>query len=199
MYRDKSRLVPIVLAIVVAIVAIIALVSLGRAVLNRNGSSQVVDDTASRALLTNEADRSVRMKVRGPIVADEDFRSYEVEISPIGRSMTVYGGYSKQVIEAERLVNNTQAYTEFIYALSRAGFTKEKVLKEEVDAEGACATGRFYTFQLLQAQSVIKEYWTSSCRGLTGSFGGDAVLIRNLFEKQIPKSRELLRGVKLTS
>src|SRR5690606_13468861 len=106
MYRDRSKLLPIALVAIVAVVAIIAMVSLGRALLNGGDKDEVVDDSANRALLTTEMDRSVRMTVRGPIVAEEDFRSYEVEISPIGRRMSIYEGYQKEILDANRLTNS---------------------------------------------------------------------------------------------
>jgi len=37
----------------------------------------------------------VSLSVRGPIVADEDFRSYEIVISPNMRELSVYEGYKK--------------------------------------------------------------------------------------------------------
>lgn len=197
MYRDRSKLLPIVLVAVIAIIAIVAMVSLGRALLNRGDTTEVADDPAKRALLTTEADRSVRMSVRGPIVAEEDFRSYEIEVSPISRRMTVFQGYQRDTVETERLSNNTEAYTEFVNALSRASFTSEADVEDPSDVEGACANGRLYTFELLRAQSVIEEYWITSCRNVPSSYKGEAVVIRDLFLEQIPNHRELLKDIDL--
>ncbi len=198
MYRGKSKVLPIILMIIVAVVAIIAMVSIGRALLGRGSQSAPVEDPASRALLNTEIDRSVRMTVRGPITANEDFRSYEIEISPIGRRMTTYRGYNNQVIDDVRLGNSTEAYTELVNALSLANFTKTASSAVGVDEiAGVCATGRVYTFTLLQAQSSVKQLWTASCRGVDGSFEGNAVLVRDLLQGQIPTSRELLRGTNL--
>ena len=198
MYRGRSNLLPVIVLVVVAAVAIIGMVSLGRLLLRGGGNDQVANDAATRALLNTEADRSVSMNVRGAIVADEDFRSYEIEISPIVRRMTLYKGYSNEIIEAVRLPNSTEAYAEFVNALNLANFSDEAELPEGLgDTEGVCATGRLYTFSFLQAQSVTDQTWITSCRGLAGSFGGDASLARKLFEAQIPNSRELLRSIDL--
>ena len=197
MYRGRSNLLPVIVLVVVAAVAIIGMVSLGRLLL-RGDNDQVANDAATRALLNTEADRSVRMNVRGEIVADEDFRSYEIEISPIVRRMTLYKGYGNEIIDAVRLPNSTEAYAEFVNALNLAGFSDEAELPEgQGDTEGVCATGRLYTFSFLQAQSVTDQTWITSCRGVTGSFGDDASLARKLFEAQIPNSRELLRDIDL--
>lgn len=196
MYRGRSKLLPVVLVAIVAVVAIIAMVSLGRALLGGDDRNEPVDDSANRALLNTEADRGVRMTVRGPIVGDESFRSYEIEVTPIGRRMTIYQGYQREVLENERLDNSTAAYTEFVNALSRAGYTEEAEESDAIDdTEGACATGRLYTFERLQAQSVTGELWTTSCRQIAGSFRGNAVLIRDLFQDQIPNSQDLLREI----
>src|SRR5690606_11253357 len=102
------------------------------------------------------------------------------------------------ILDANRLTNSTAAYTEFVNALSLAGFTEEAERSDEEEPasmEGMCATGRLYTFELLQAQSVVRELWTTNCRQIPGTFRGDAVLIRDLFLDQIPNSKELLRDV----
>lgn len=198
MYRGRSRLLPIILIIVVIVVAIFAVVAVGRAFLGRNGQTAPVDDPVNRALLTTDADHSVRMIVRGPIIADEEFHSYRIEVSPIARRMTTYRGYQDQVIENKRFSNSTTAYSEFVHALARAEYTKSVELTEEQDDNrGICSDGRLYTFEILQAQSVVKTLWTSSCRNVQGSFRGDAPHIRSLFLKQIPESNMLLREINL--
>jgi len=196
MNRGKSKILPIVLLAIIAVVTIIIMVSIGRSLLNRGTQEKVVDDSSSRALLATEADRSVRMSVRGPIVANENFRSYEIEVSPIGRRLTTHKGYLGEIIEDNRLENNNEAYTEFVNALNRAEFTKLAEVSEEIkETEGLCATGRLYTFEILQAQSVVKKTWASSCRDIPGSFRGDAVLVRDLFQDQIPDGKKLLRDL----
>lgn len=198
MYRGKSKIIPIILMVIVAIVAIIALVSIGRAILNRDTQPEIAEDPASLALLNTEMDRSVRMRVRGPITADEDFRSYEIEVSPTSRRMTTYKGYNNQVIDDVRLPNSTEAYTELVNALSLANFTKTSQSAAGIDTiQGVCATGRVYTFELVFAQSPTKQLWAASCRGVDGSFKGNAALVRDLLQGQIPTSRDLLRGLNI--
>ncbi len=198
MYKGGSKLLPLILVIIVTIVAIIAMVSVGRALLNRNASDVVVDDFASRALLEANVDSSVRMTVRGPIVADEEFNSYQIQISPSERRMTTYEGYQGQVIEQRQASNTMRGYEEFIHALDRVGFTNEERSNNTLDdVRGVCASGRLYTFEILQAQSVVKELWISSCRAVPASFGGNATASRDLFLKQIADSSTLLRDLNL--
>lgn len=191
-------MLPVVLAVVVIVVAIFAVVAVGRALLGRGEPMAPADDSATRALLRTDNDRSVRMSVRGPIVADEEFNSYVIEVSPIARNMTTHQGYQGRVIESERFGNSAGAYGEFVHALGKVGFTNEVELPEEQeDTRGVCAGGRLYTFEILQAQSVVKSLWTSSCRQIPGSFRGEAVQARDLFLKQIPDSNTLLRDISI--
>src|SRR5690606_38888812 len=111
MYKGGSKLLPVALVVIVTIVAVIALVSVGRALIGRNDQTDVVEESpAAQSLLVADVDRSVRMTVRGPIVADEEFNSYQIEISPTERRMTTYKGYQGQVIDTKRLGNSTDAY-----------------------------------------------------------------------------------------
>ena len=199
MYRGESRLLPAILIIIVTIVAIFALVTLGRAIFSRNSGQVEADDSAKRALLTTDPDRSVRMTVRGPIVSDEDFRSYTIEVSPISRRMTTYSGFENTQLDNKQFDNNTEAYTEFVNALQRAGFTKGTVtsIDNEENMRGICAGGRLYTFELAQSQSLSQQLWTTSCRNTTGTFRGAAADIRTLFLRQIPGSSDMLRSIDL--
>ena len=187
-----------VLLLIFVVVAIIGLVALGRLLLG--GTTQTrKDDPATKALLTTDADYSVRMTVRGPIVADEDFRSYTVTVSPSGREMTSFAGYDTRTIDNVALSNNTDAYTQFVGALNRASFSTGRTLSDTANnTDGVCATGRLYTFEILEAQSTVSKLWTTSCSGGSGSFRGDASAVRTLFLRQIPTSNDVLRAINLS-
>lgn len=199
MYRGNSRILPTIIVLAVIVVAVIALVAAGRALFRGGDQLQPVDDSASRALLGTDADHSVRMTVRGPIVAEENFRSYQVEIGPSSRRLTTYRGYMDQVIDNKQYINEMAGYVEFVHALDRANFLKEANLKDEMDdTRGICANGRLYTFEVLEAQSPVKSLWTTSCNKAPSTFKGNAAGIRDLFLRQIPDSREVLRKVDLS-
>lgn len=199
MYRGNSRVIPVVLLLIFVVVAIFGLVVLGRLLLG--GSAQPLkDDPTTKALLTTDADYSVRMTVRGPIVADEDFRSYSVTVSPTGREMTSSAGYDSRTVDNVALSNNTEAYTQFVGALNRASFSTGRTLSDTANnTDGACATGRLYTFEILEAQSTVSKLWTTSCSSGSGSFRGDASAVRTLFLRQIPTSNDMLRAINLPS
>lgn len=198
---DKKRTIPIIIVIIIVIVAVAALVSLTRAIFfsgttERGTSSQT--DTSEEALLSTAVGRSVRMTVRGPIVADEEFHSYQITAASSRRNLTTYVGYLNAVVSDTSLGNNIPAYEEFVYALNRADFMKGTELTgEKNDTRGICATGTLYKFEVLKDNSPVKKLWTSDCRGSGGSLDANVKQITKLFTAQIPNADELTSKIGL--
>jgi hypothetical protein len=200
MYKSSSsRVVPIVLILIVVAIAIAVLVSVGRAIFGGNSSQDTSKvDLGAESLLNTAVDRSTRMTVRGPLVADESFRSYQIAIDSSSRRLTTYSGYLDQTIESVQLGNNTRAYEELVYALSRANLmTGTELDGDKDDTRGICATGRVYEFEVLQGNSVIKRLWTSTCEGSPGSLEASVAQVQKLFTNQIPDAQKTLTNIKL--
>jgi hypothetical protein len=199
MYRgNASRLIPIVLVLIVVAIAIAALVSLGQAIFGGGQSSQTQPDVGHQALVSTDANRSVRMTVRGPIVADENFHSYQVMVAPAMRTMTTYTGYLDQILSTKQLDNNVNAYEQFVYALDKANMMQgDELTGNKNDIRGVCATGDVYEFEVLQDNSAVKRLWTSTCKGSPGSFKASASQVQTLFLNQIPENKTLLKAVDL--
>jgi len=199
MYRgNSSRVFPIIVVLIVVALLIAALVSVGRAIFGGDQTGQQQVDQGQEALLNTSASRSVRMTVRGPIVAEENFRSYQVTVDPSTRTMTTYSGYLENPIDSKRYSNNLKAYEEFVYALDRANMMQGQPLEgEQDDTRGICATGRVYEFEVLNNNSTVERLWTSTCKGSPGSFRASVEQVENLFVSQIPDSRALLKNVDL--
>ena len=150
-YRT-SRILPTILTIIVIIVAIAGLVALARLLFTGSSSSSSTPrvNVVEQNLLNTGAERAVSMTVRGPIVAEEDFRSYRITVSPSSRQFQTYKGYLDTVIDQQTLSNNTAAYEQFVYALSKANYAKGVPFEgERNDVRGICATGRVYEFNTL--------------------------------------------------
>src|SRR5664279_1024795 len=191
-----SRVVPIALILIVIAVAVAALVSVGRTLLG--GGTQSVADTSQAALINTSADRSVRMTVRGPIVANENFRSYQLVVTPNDRTLSTYSGYLNQPIADVRLDNNIKAYEEFVYALNRANMVQGTAFTgDQDDTRGICATGKVYEFEILTGTNVGKRLWTSTCKGSTGSLKASVSQLQSLFLQQVPTNKDLLSKIKL--
>jgi len=201
MYKgNSSRVLPIILVLIVVAIVVAALVSIGRVIFG--GGEGPVDqsqvDTGKQALLNTASDRSVQMTVRGPIVANENFRSYRITVNSLNRTMTTYAGYLEQPIDNKTLDNNAQAYEQFVYALDKANMVNgEAFTGEKDDTRGICATGRVYEFEVLQNDEVVKRLWTSTCKGSPGSFRASVSQVSDLFLDQVPDNKVLLKEIDL--
>ena len=197
-----SRFIPILLVIIITIVAVAAVIAIGRALFGDGSSNNTqpnpnIED-AKTALLSTDVDRSVRLTVRGPIVANENFRSYSVTITPDSREMITYEGYLDNQIDRKRLDNNTKAYTELVYALDKRKMMDGKDLTEEQnDLRGICASGKIYKFETIKNNSVVKSLWTSDCSGSKGSAQANVNEILDMFLKQIPDGKKMASGIGL--
>lgn len=200
-YRRNSRIVPTILTVVIIIIAIIGLVTMARAIFFSGGSSDTTVndvDTSREALLSTADGSSVSMTVRGPIVADENFRSYSIAISPNSRALKTYTGYLGTVLNQDTLGNNVAAYGEFVHALDKANMSAGKQLSDEKnDVRGICATGRVYEFKVLKNNEVVQTLWTSTCSGSKGSLKANEAQLTQLFQSQIPNARDLLRDLSI--
>jgi hypothetical protein len=195
-YRT-SRILPIILVIVIIIIAIAAIVSLARVVFFSGGpSAPAVTDVSREALLNTSSGRSVSMTVRGPIVADEEFHSYKIEISASSRQLSTFKGYLNTVVDRTNLGNNVAAYEEFVHALDKADLADGTELEgDRNDVRGICATGRVYEFSILDGNSTVKRLWTSTCKGSPGSLDASVNQLTELFVNQIPGSEALIKKV----
>lgn len=198
-YRN-SRIIPIALVLIIVAVAIAALVSLARAVFF-SGSSQSTTtqvDISKETLLSSAAENAVRMTVRGTIVADEEFRSYQISVSPTSRSLTTYTGYLDKRIDGVQLSNNIPAYEEFVFALDKANLAKGTELSgDKNDLRGICATGLIYQFEILKDNAAVKTLWTSTCKGSKGSLDANLAQLIQLFTSQIPTANTLTSKLRL--
>jgi len=195
-YRN-SRFFSIALVLIVIAIAIVGLVYLAQIIFFPGSKGNVPQIETSQANLTNtSADRSVSMTVRGRIVANEDFRSYQIMISPNQRVFTVYKSYLDQPIDNITLGNNTPAYEQFVYALNRAGLMNASELTgSSNDTRGICATGFLYEFQMYKSNKSIKKLWSTSCSRSSGSLKVNVSPSMNLFTVQIPGLQEKLSSV----
>jgi hypothetical protein len=197
MYKgNSSRIVPIILVLIVVAIAIAGLVSVGRMIFGGDQTDPNQVDVGREALLNTSVDRSVRMTVRGPIVADEQFRSYRITVTPTSRQLVTYAGYLESVIDTKQYSNNVKAYEQFVHALDKANMMNGEAFEgDKDDIRGICATGNVYEFEVLRGSSSVKRLWTSTCKGSPGSFKANVEQVENLFLEQVPDSRDMLRDL----
>ena len=199
--NSVSRFVPIVLVIIITIVAVAAVITIGRALMGggneSNNRKQTTSETESD-LLSTSLGRGVRLTVRGPIVANEKFRTYQVTVKPDSRSLITYEGYLEKQLGAKNLDNNIKAYEEFVYALDKRKMMDSRKLKDEQnDLRGICAKGKVYVFETLKNGQTVSSVWTSDCGGSKGSAVANVNEVTDLFLKQIPGGRKTVGEIGL--
>jgi hypothetical protein len=190
-----TKIIPVALLLVIIAIAIAALVSLARVIFAPNVSNNTVSqvDITKEALLSSDSDHKVMLTVRGPIVANENFRSYQMIITPSSRQLITYKGYLDEVIDNILLSNNQKAYEQFVFALYKANLVKGTELTgDKNDIRGICATGRVYDFKVINSEGTKKQLWTSTCSGSKGSLNASVDQLVGLFTAQIPGSETVI-------
>ena len=189
-----SRVVPVLVIFIIIAVVAVAYFSVSKSnPLSSGGTTVSQQDAAKTALLNTAADNSVQMTVRGPIVSDEDFRSYKIQIMPGSRALVTSRGYLNSTINNISLVNSTQSYEQFVYALYVAGLVNgNELVGAANDTRGLCAAGYIYDFQVLVAGKSVKQLWTSSCSSVRGSLSANLGQLTNLFTAQIPEAESII-------
>jgi hypothetical protein len=189
---------PIIIIILVVAFVVAGLVSLGRLFFTGNGSTTTTPESTESVLTSvknTENGRSVSWTVRGPIVADEKFRSYQITVSPSERKFVTYSGYLDQVTDSKSFTNNQKAYEQFVYALDKAGIGQTHNA-EDTDFRGVCATDGFvYIFNTLNGESSDHTLWTSSCKGSKGTKGANVTQVHALFVNQIPDFKPIFSQI----
>lgn len=192
MYKgSKPKIIPILIAVVVIALIVAALVSLGRMLLTGNSNNNQTAVTESEKirsdLLDTSSGRGVRFTERGPIIADEEFKSYQIVITPTTRTYTTYNGYLDRVISSKVFQNNDKAYEELVYALDKAYVYKVRDTQGNDDIRGTCATnGRLYIFETTNIDTATHTLWTSTCKGSPGNMGATLSQVKALFVNQVP-------------
>ncbi len=188
MYRgSNTRIFPLIIVVLVVALVIAAIVTVARMVIS-GGTKSTDQETASiSTTLVDMADnRSVRWTVRGPIVADEKFTSYQIVISPVSRTYTTYTGYLDKVVVTHQYDNNRKAYEQFVYALNNADLTKTRS-SAPTEIRGVCAThGLAFVFETAKDGTPDQSEWTSTCAGSKGSMTARPAQVHALFVNQIP-------------
>lgn len=194
MDRFKPRqIITALLILLVVAIAIAGLVSIARFLFYPSGTTLNQITSSEEALVSTSADRSVRMTVRGPIVANDDFRSYQIKVTPNESSLTTYSGYLNKLTKTITADNNIPAYEQFVYALNRANLMKGvEISGTSNDRRGVCATGYLYEFQILKADVSVKQLWTSSCSASKGTLNANLSQLTKLFIAQIHDAKKTI-------
>jgi len=143
-----------------------------------------------------ESTKVAEYSVEGPIVANENHRSYTISVSENVVSMKTYRNYGQTLIEEKSYPNTTLAYKAFLSALGNANVTAVRQ-NTSIDADttfedkGVCATGRKYMVEL---DSSMRR-WSTSCDSKQGNAGFTMGRVASLFQRQVPDFGKLSSGL----
>jgi hypothetical protein len=141
-------------------------------------------------------DATVSMTAQGPINANVNHEQIRIIVSANDATFQHIRGYQGTVVDSRNYANNVDSYTNFLFALERAGFTNGNNSKVLADYRGYCPLGTRYIFDVDQGGQNIQQYWATNCGG-TRTYLGELSLTLQLFQNQIPDYSLLTQNIAL--
>ena len=180
------------LGIILLVLSIWGITSITRSIFKPKKTTQT---TTQQVVLSDYARgaTAVKLQTGGPIVGDDKYVSYEIEVTETYRKMTTFAGYQQVPTNVKQYDNNLEAYRNFLRALERSGFLTQLKNTEGLDGTAACPTGRRFTYVLSDQKEEVSNLWSTSCTNIRGTLGGNASGIRSLFKAQINDFNAMLQ------
>ena len=198
-FASKLRWAIVITIVLLALVLIgWGLFSIASNVFNRSsGPSDGFVETKEFSRSELASTNLVRFTVDGPVVANQEHRSYTIEVNENIVTMRAYRTYDNIIISQKSYQNNRKSDDTFLIALERLSATARKKGTTEVDdyaEKGVCATGRRF---IIEFDEDVRR-WATTCTIEHGTAGGPLrTSIFNLFKKQVPDFEQIRRDAKL--
>lgn len=142
------------------------------------------------------SDVTVQFTIDSPVAAATTHHDIVMTVGNSEATLLVTQGYEGQIVRMKSYSTSINGYTSFLRALNFNGFTKGNSDPNLRDERGQCALGDRFVYEVLDAQgNALQHYWYTSCG--TGTFKGNAAVIRALFTRQIPDYATLTNDVQL--
>lgn len=139
---------------------------------------------------------SVVLTIDGPINAEQNHEQVRITVSGDSATFDHIKGYEGGVADTKSYPNNQDAYTNFLFALEKAGFNLGNTSSSLKDERGFCPLGDRYIFELQQDGEELQRFWATNCGG-TKSYLGNVNLTLQLFQNQIPDYGNLTQNINL--
>lgn len=138
-----------------------------------------------------------RMIIDGPIIADSQHTAVRITVGQSDVTYEQIQGYQGTVVNSQSYANNESAYSNFLYAIGHAGFTKGDNSKLLANEKGYCPVGNRYVFELIDSGgNDIQRYWGTSCgSGTPKTYNGNLSLTITLFQNQVPDFETLTQNL----
>lgn len=160
------------------------------------GGGNKTAKTVSKKRLVDYANTNavVSVTTEGVINANSIHEQVKLSVDRDQTKFEHFKGYGGNVVFSQTSANTTNAYSAFLSALQKAGFTNGA--KDKINMAGYCALGNRYIFEITQDGQTIQSYWSSTC-GSPETYLGDVSRTLNLFKLQFPDYSELMQDVTL--
>jgi hypothetical protein len=196
-FASRLRWALVIITVVIALILVSwGLFSIANSIFRSGSSSNsatLIDEAF--AYDVNSA-ATAKLIVDGPVVANQEHKSYVIEVSQNVVSMKVYSNYGQKLVSEKSYQNSEEAYETFLSALDQLDVTARlKNTNNDTDYEeqGVCATGKRY---ILELDNDVRR-WSTSCSVKQGTAAASMRSVRLLFQKQVVDYRELVRGTGL--
>jgi hypothetical protein len=178
-------------------IATIALIILLIVLIFHGGGKPKVQTTSRTLYSYANTDAEASLTIDGPITADQTHQSIKIIVSRDTAAYQQIQGYQGNVQKQQTYNNNVDSYTNFLFAIGRAGFTEGDNSSSLKDERGYCPLGNRFIFAFNQDGKQLERYWTTNCSGTPSTFKGNSSLIVTLFQNQIPDYNTLSNDVNL--
>ena len=138
-----------------------------------------------------DTDASAQMVIDGKINADQNHTAIRITVNNNDVTYEQIQGYQGTVVNRQVFKNNTNAFNNFLYALGHAGFLRGDSNPKSSNEKGVCPLGHRFIFTLTEGGQNLLRYWSTNCKGLTGTYKGSLNLTQQLFQLQVPQYSEL--------
>lgn len=152
--------------------------------------------TVSQLAAYADTDVVTRLIIDGPINANQNHTAVRITV---GREDVTYEqiqGYEGTVVNKQVFANNQSAYSNFLYAIGRAGFNLGDPSPKLANEKGYCSPGQRYVFELADGNHDIQRYWQTNCgSGMPKTYKGNLTLTLGLFQAQVPGYNSLTQDL----
>lgn len=179
------------------IILIVLLLTGGHGGNNPSPVPQKPVTTSQLAAYANTA-TVARLVIDGQINANQTHTALRITVGENDVTYEQIQGYQGTVVNKQVYANNQSAYSNFLYAIGRAGFTRGDNDPKLANEKGFCPLGQRYTFELMDGDRDIQRYWGTSCGGSAPkTYKGNLDLSITLFQLQVADYQTLTQNVQL--
>lgn len=170
------------------LVIVLILVVLGNLIFGGKKSTKETKADVTQTSFANsaESNSAVTFVTAGVINGVDMHRQIRIIVNNTTRVLDIIDGYSGKVLSTQSYPNTQEAYREFLSALYTSGYTKENPANTNPDVSGRCPLGTRFIYMSAGIPNVPDELWTTNCKTVIGTFGGDSSSVNQLFRLQIP-------------